>query len=66
MHSDNLLEVVLDQIQQDIKDGDVTSLFDMLEYIDHDTLVGFLSYSRLDSALEQGLITGEEHNEQVV
>jgi hypothetical protein len=46
MHSDKLLEVVLDQIQQDIKDGDVTSLFDMLEYIDHDTLVGFLSYSR--------------------
>ena len=63
MHNDKLLEVVLDQIQQDIKDGDVTSLFDMLEIIDHDTLVGFLSYSRFDSALEQGLITGEEHNE---
>jgi hypothetical protein len=47
MHSDKLLEVVLDQIQQDIKDGDVTSLFDMLEYIDHDTLVGFLSYRDL-------------------
>ena len=61
MHSDKLLEVVLDQIQQDIKDGDVTSLFDMLEIIERDTLVGFLSYSRLDSALEQGLITGEEH-----
>lgn len=63
MHSDKLLEVVLDQIQQDIKDGDVTAFFDMLEYIDHDTLVGFLSYSRLETALEQGLITGEEHNE---
>ena len=43
MHNDKLLEVVLDQIQQDIKDGDVTSLFDMLEIIDRDTLVGFLS-----------------------
>jgi len=66
MHNDKLLEVVLDQIQQDIKDGDVEPLFDMLEIIDHDTLVGFLSNSRLDSALEQGLITEEEHNEQVV
>jgi hypothetical protein len=65
MHSDKLLEVVLDQIQQDIKDGDVTSLFDMLEIIDRDTLVGFLSYSRLDSALEQGLIMEEEHNEHI-
>ena len=60
MHSDKLLEVVLDQIQQDIKDGDVTSLFDMLEIIDRDTLVGFLSYHRLENALEQGLIKGED------
>jgi len=48
MHSDKLLELVLDQIQQDIRDGNVAYLFDILENIDRDTLVGFLSYSRLE------------------
>tara|TARA_R110002153_G_scaffold51805_5_gene145461 strand:+ start:416 stop:592 length:177 start_codon:yes stop_codon:yes gene_type:complete len=56
MHKEALLDIVLDQIQQDLKDGYTSSLLELLEEIDNATLVGFLSPLRYEAALEEGLI----------
>lgn len=56
MHKEALLDIVLDQIQQDLKDGDVTALFEMLEELDHHALVEFLSPMRYEAVLEEGLL----------
>ena len=56
MHKEALLDIVMDQIQQDLKDGDVTALFEMLEELDHASLVEFLSPMRYEAVLEEGLL----------
>ena len=56
MHKEALLDIVLDQIQQDLKDGDTSALLGLFDEIDNATLVGFLSPSRYESSLEEGLI----------
>ena len=55
MHKEALLDIVMDQIQQDLKDGDVTALFEMLKELDHATLMGFLSPIRYEAVLAEGL-----------
>lgn len=59
-HDDDLLELVLDQIQQDILDGDVSAVFEMFGHIPRDILIGFLSPSRQEQAVKQGSIKPEE------
>ena len=59
-HDDDLLELVLDQIQQDIIDGDVSAVFEMFGHIPRDILIGFLSPSRQEQAVKQGSIKPEE------
>lgn len=62
-HDDALLELVLEQIQQDVNDGDVTALFDMLEHIPKNLLISYLSPSRQEEGHEKGLFTDIEiHN----
>tara|TARA_R110000803_G_scaffold1062_1_gene3639 strand:- start:207 stop:383 length:177 start_codon:yes stop_codon:yes gene_type:complete len=56
MHKEALLDMVLDQLQQDLKDGYTSALLELLEEIDNATLVGFLSPIRYETALEEGLI----------
>lgn len=59
-HDDDLLELVLDQIQQDINDGDVSAVCDMFGHIPRDILIGFLSESRQEQAVKQGSIKPED------
>jgi len=59
-HDDDLLELVLDQIQQDINDGDVSAVCDMFGHIPRDILIGFLSESRQEQAVKLGSIKSEE------
>jgi len=59
-HDDDLLELVLDQIQQDIIDGDVSAVFEMFGHIPRDILIGFLSPSRQEQAVKQGSIKPED------
>ena len=59
-HDDDLLELVLDQIQQDIIDGDVSAVFEMFGHIPRDILIGFLSPSRQEQAVKQSSIKPEE------
>ena len=56
MHKETLLDIILDQIQQDLKDGDTYALFDMLEEVSHDSLMVYLSPSRHEDALAEDLI----------
>ena len=59
-HDDDLLELVLDQMQQDINDGDVSAVCDMFGHMPGDILIGFLSESRQEQAVKQGSIKPEE------
>ena len=59
-HDDALLEMVLEQIQQDVNDGDVTALFDMLGYIPKDALICYLSMSRQEEGVSKGLFTDDD------
>ena len=61
-HDDALLELVLEQIQQDVNDGDVTALFDMLGYIPKDALICYLSMSRQEEGVSKGMFTDAEIN----
>ena len=63
-HDDDLLELVLDQIQQDINDGDISAVCDMFGHIPRDILIGFLSESRQEQAVKQSSIKSEEIGEQ--
>ena len=42
LDDDDLFELVLDQIQQDINDGDVSAVLEMFGHIPRDILIGFL------------------------
>ena len=59
-HDDALLELVLDQIQQDVNDGDVTALFDMFGSIPREDLISYLSSSKQEEGVSKGLFTNDE------
>ena len=50
MYNEKLMSLVIDQIYDDTEIGrsDITALIELLEGIDHDKLVGYLSYKRAE------------------
>jgi len=58
---DNLIEIVLDQINSDQETGQVEALYDFIDLIGREQMINYLSQTRLDSALEQGVIDEGEH-----
>lgn len=63
MHNDELLDLVAEQIVSDINEGDVSSIFDMLDTFSREYLIDYLSKSRVERALEKGIITEQEAEE---
>ena len=64
MHSDDFLDIVADQVLQDVSDGDITALFELLDALPREVLIGYLSESRLQKALKRGIVTQDEADEQ--
>lgn len=60
MHNDELLDLVAEQIVSDINEGDVSSIFDMLDTFSREYLIDYLSKSRVERALKKGIITEQE------
>ena len=60
MHNDKLLDLVVEQIMQDINDGDVTAIFDMLDVVDRELLINYLSPSLLKQAKKHAIVTQDE------
>ena len=56
-----LLDLVLEQIDSDREMGDLEALYDFLDCIPRDQLIDYLSMTRQDTALEQGLIKESEY-----
>jgi hypothetical protein len=56
-----LLDLVLEQIDSDRQMGDVEALYDFLDIIPRAQLIDYLSMTRQDRALEQGLIKEDEY-----
>ena len=63
MHNDEFLDLVAEQIVSDINEGDVTSIFDMLDTFSREYLIDYLSKSRVERALKKGIITEQEAEE---
>jgi hypothetical protein len=63
MHNDELLDLVAEQIVSDINEGDVSSIFDMLDTFSREYLIDYLSKSRVERALKKGIITEQEAEE---
>ena len=63
MHNDELLDLVAEQIVSDINEGDVSSIFDMLDTFSREYLIDYLSKSRIERALKKGIITEQEAEE---
>lgn len=64
MHADEFLDLVADQVLDDVNDGDITALFELLDALPRDVLIGYLSQSRLQKALKRGIVTQDEADEQ--
>ena len=64
MHSDDFLDLVADQVLDDVSNGDITALFEILDALPRDLLIGYLSQSRLQKALKRGIVTQDEADEQ--
>lgn len=56
-----LLDLVLEQIDSDRAIGDLEALYDFLDIIPRAQLIDYLSGTRQDQALEQGLIKESEY-----
>ena len=57
---DSLLDLVVEQYQQDDRDGDVTAFYDLLDRLPREVLIAYLSNSRQQDAILTGVITEEE------
>ena len=64
MHSDDFLDLVADQVLDDVSNGDITALFEILDALPRELLIGYLSQSRLQKALKRGIVTQNEADEQ--
>lgn len=58
--SDSLLDLVVEQYQQDDRDGDVTAFYDLLDRLPREVLIAYLSNSRQQDAILTDVITKEE------
>ena len=61
INSEELLELVLEQIDSDREMGDVEALYDFLDIIPRDQLIDYLSMTRQERALAAGLIKESEY-----
>ena len=66
MHNDKLLNLVIEQVLQDINDGDVTAIFDMLDMVDRERLINYLSPSLLKQAVKHAIVTQDEIDDLLV
>ena len=66
MHNDKLLNLVIEQVLQDINDGDVTAIFDMLDMVDRERLINYLSPSLLKQAVKYAIVTQDEIDDLLV
>ena len=57
---DRLIALVLEQIEQDLHDGNYEPLADMLDTVPRHLIVGYLSYRLKGQAFNSGLITQAE------
>lgn len=60
MHADEFLDLVADQVLDDVHTGDLTALFEILDKIPRDALIGYLSETRLQKALTRGIVTQDK------
>ena len=60
MHNDKLLDLVVEQVLQDINDGDFTAIFDILDVVDRERLINYLSPSLLKQAVKHAIVTQDE------
>ena len=60
MHNDKLLDLVVEQVLQDVNDGDFTAIFDMLDVLDRERLINYLSPSLLKQAEKHAIVTQDE------
>lgn len=58
---DSLIEIVLDQINSDQECGQIEALYDFLDHIGREQMIDYLSQTRLDFAMEQGIIDESEY-----
>lgn len=65
MHDDKLLVYITHQIDQDINDGNLEGLWDMLDYIPRDVLLDYLGKSLANEALKSGVIKPEEMEDEI-
>jgi hypothetical protein len=53
---DDLIELVIEQINSDQRNGDLEALYEFLDFVDSDRLIKYLSITLQDIALERGII----------
>jgi hypothetical protein len=59
--NDSLIRLVIDQINYDQEMGQQDALYDFLDHIGREQMIDYLSQTRLDSAMEQGVIDESEY-----
>jgi uncharacterized protein YaaR (DUF327 family) len=60
MHNDKLLDLVVEQVLQDVNDGDFTAIFDILDVVDRERLINYLSPSLLKQAVKHAIVAQDE------
>jgi hypothetical protein len=58
---DSLIRLVIDQINYDQEMGQQDALYDFLDHIGREQMIDYLSQTRLDFAMEQGVIDESEY-----
>jgi hypothetical protein len=58
---DSLIGLVIDQINYDQEMGQQDALYDFLDHIGREQMIDYLSQTRLDFAMEQGVIDESEY-----
>lgn len=59
--NDSLIRLVIDQINYDQEMGQQDALYDFLDHIGREQMIDYLSQTRLDFAMEQGVIDESEY-----
>lgn len=60
MHSDELLKYVLWQIEEDLHNGNVEGVMDLLEHVPREALIAYLGNYVASLAIQSGAIKPEE------
>jgi hypothetical protein len=51
---------VVEQVLQDVNDGDFTAIFDILDVVDRERLINYLSPSLLKQAVKHAIVAQDE------